>query len=443
MSASSSSFCAYRGAVIQSRSDDRADFLDDGLILVRADGPEAGRIAAVGPVDAVAASHALERGDLPEPEGLYLPAFFDTHFHWVQDEVRAMPKLSLIEWLNRYTFPEEARFGDAGFAIERARVFWKRILGLGTIGGLCYSSIHLVALEAAMEYAPEDFRIGNVLMTMECPDFLRQEEAEAIRLVHACAERYGDRYICTPRFAPTTAPEVMRASAEAARANGCFQQTHLDETEAEIAWVLGLYRKMAGFEGVRTYTEIYERVGMLGPRSVFGHCLHLTEDEWRMLSDSGSRIASCPTSNAPIEELGIGSGLFDFERAEAHGIPWSLASDIGGGPFLSMFDVMRSFVEQNEAAGRRASYTRALHRSTACGADLMDLGGDRGRLEAGAFFDGIRVPRPEGDFASGDAEPVLRALVDQLPSREATDELVEATFIRGIKRFERSIRSCT
>ena len=74
----------------------------------------------------------------------------------------------------------------------------------------------------------------------------------------------------------------------------------------------------------------------------------MADNEWKLLADSGSRIASCPSSNAPIEQLGIGSGLFDFEKAELMGVPEALVSDIGGGPFLSMFDVMRSFVLQNK-----------------------------------------------------------------------------------------------
>ena len=125
---------------------------------------------------------------------------------------------------------------------------------------------------------------------------------------------------------------------------------------------------------------------MLGPKTIFGHCIYLAESEWKLLADSGSRIASCPSSNAPIEQLGIGSGLFDFEKAESLGVPWALASDIGGGPFLSMFDVMRSFVLQNRKVGRHtATFTKALHRTTFKAAELMDLSADRGMLEVGYY----------------------------------------------------------
>lgn len=446
-------FFAVRGAFIQSLSDEEATFLPDGLALIEKAGAKRGRIEAIGDAGALVLKYKLDPGSVPPAvgsdtangvnaaSGLWLPAFFDTHFHWVQDGVREMAKYSLIEWLNTITFPEEAKYADREFARERAEPFWTGILGMGTVGGLCYSSIHEGALEAAMQHAPKDFSIGNVLMTMECPGYLRQSEAEAINSVRSCARRYGERYVASPRFAPTTAPAVMRAAAQAAREVGAFQQTHLGETKAEIEWVLGIYRKMPGFEDLRSYTEIYNRVGMLGEKTVLGHCLHLGAEEWELLAESGSRIASCPSSNAPVEAMGLGSGLFDFPKAESYGIPWSLASDIGGGPYLSMFDVMQSFVEQNKTIGRSgATYTKALHRATSQGAELMDLE-DRGALRAGAFFDAIRVPMPVGGFTSGPAEPVLEALFDQIPDRKTSEVLVEETFVKGKLCFKRGAGS--
>jgi len=432
-----------RSALVCSISDEVADYYEDALVLMIDEGANQGRIFDLGEAGRVAVKYDLDLGALEKSQGLLMPAFYDTHFHWVQDDVREMPKASLIEWLNAYTFPEESRYGDRAFAKAKAAVFWKRILSVGTIGGLCYSSIHESALEEAMNVAPEDFKIGNVLMTMNCPANIMQTQAEAIRSVESLAERYGDRYICSPRFAPTTAPEVMSASAKAAEKHGCFQQTHLDETKNEIEWVLGIYRNLPGFEDVRHYTDIYNRVGLLGAKTVFGHCIYLEDTEWQLMAESGSRIASCPTSNAPIDQFGLGSGLFDFNKAESHGVPWALASDIGGGPFLSMFDVMQSFVAQNRAAGNLATtYTKALHRSTFKGACLMDLEDGRGKLAEGFYFDAIRVDMPKGDFRSGDAESMIEAVVEAIPSRTASDLCVKETYIKGRRRFSREADSC-
>ena len=385
----------YRGPILRSLSDNFSEYFEDALIVTQKNGHKAGLIVAIGEAAKVANELKLDLSSLKKNKDLLMPAFFDTHFHWVQDDVRQMPKVSLIEWLERYTFPEEAKYSDRIFSSAKAKQFWKRILSVGTIGGLCYSSVHEVALEEAFKHAPEDFYIGNVLMTMNCPEDIRQSTHAACASVENCANRYKSRYVCSPRFAPTTCPEAMQASALAAAQHNCFQQTHLGETKSETMWVLDIYSKIKGFEDVKTYTEIYERVKMLGPKTIFGHCIYLADNEWKLLADSGSRIASCPSSNAPIEQLGIGSGLFDFEKAELMGVPWALASDIGGGPFLSMFDVMRSFVLQNRKAGRHtATFTKALHRTTFKAAELMNLSADRGMLEVGYYLDAIRVPMP-------------------------------------------------
>ena len=436
--ASSSSLEFYRGPVLRSLSDNLSEYFEDALIVIQKNGDKVGLIVAIGDAPKVAKEFRLNLSSLKKNTDLLMPAFFDPHFHWVQDDVRQMPKVSLIEWLERYTFPEEAKYSERKFSSSKAKRFWQRILSVGTIGGLCYSSIHEVALEEAFKHAPEDFYIGNVLMTMNCPEEICQSPHTACASVDNCAKRYKGRYVCSPRFAPTTCPEAMQASALAAARHDCFQQTHLGETKKEIKWALEIYAKIKGFEGVKTYTEIYERVKMLGPKTIFGHCIYLDESEWKLLADSGSRIASCPSSNAPIEQLGIGSGLFDFEKAEEMEVPWALASDIGGGPFLSMFDVMRSFVEQNREAGRHtATFTKALHRSTYKGAELMNLSEDRGMLKVGYYLDAIRVPMPPGLPAGANGEAVLEALTRLMPSRESSDTFVNETIIRGKSCFSR------
>ncbi|MEO0509750.1 MAG: amidohydrolase family protein [Verrucomicrobiota bacterium] len=424
-------FAIFRGAFLDIASDQDYTLYPDALALV---GPD-GKILAFGAADAVGAGYGLDLEQIEPSEGLFLPPFYDMHFHWVQDGVREMPKISLIEWLQEYTFPAEAEFADSEYARKKAEVFWKRILQTGTVGGLCYSSIHETALEQAMNFAQGEFKIGNVLMTMNSPDFLVQSEEEAIASVNRCAERYGSRYACSPRFAPTTAPSAMNAAAEAAAKNSCFLQTHLDETLKEIEWVLGIYREIEGFEDVQTYTEIYDRCGMLGPKTVFGHSIHLLPQEWERLAETDSVIASCPTSNAPINQLGLGSGLFDYQLAEKYGVRWALASDIGGGPFLSMFDVMRSFVQQNRDAGLPASYLKALYRSTRAGAEILDLGGCKGKFAEGFDFDCIRVPMDENLLRQRDVEEMLSSLIGSVEERAAFDGLVEDTILLGKSVF--------
>lgn len=439
---------SVRGTLLNPISDTQCDFVEDGII-VAANVGDKWTIQSVGAATSIADQYAWDLNKIETSDGLILPPFYDVHFHWVQDDVREMPKTSLLEWLERYTFPEESRFIDPLYAEQKAKTFWKRILSVGTAGGLCYSSIHPTALDAAMRHAPKGFRVGNALMNTNCPTALTQTAQESIQTVNYGANQYGDRYCITPRFAPTTLPEVMKAGADIAREKGLFQQTHLCETQAEIDWVLDLYRKVDGFHDVQSYTEIYNRCGTLGPKTVMGHSIHLSDKEWELMASTDTAIASCPTSNAPVEDLGLGSGLFNFERAENPklfslqkaefaGVRWALASDIGGGPFLSMLDVMDSFVRQNNDAGiSGATYTKALFRSTAAGADILDMGKSQGNFIPGKSFDFVQFPKPKINKEKQSAEDTIKELVGLACKRTDFDSLPLATVLNGKTEFSK------
>ncbi len=363
---------------------------------------------------------------------LILPGFFDMHFHWVQDDVRVMPKDSLLEWLEKYTFPAEMKFAKRSYAAAKARVFFKNLLAHGTIGGACYSSVHEHAVDEALKHARGDFVIGNVLMNMNSPVSLTQTEAESLAVTKRLIARHGVRHCFTPRFAITTTPAVMKKGSALADRARCYKQTHLSETPQEIAFVLSIYRKLPGFEKVRSYTEIYAKSGMLGKRSLMGHGIHLSPKELALLSETKTSVIHCPTSNAPIKEQGLGSGLFDFRKVERAGVRWALGSDIGGGPFLSMFDVMRSFVDQNRRKRvPGATYVKALYRATLAGAEILGLGRRAGSLGRGKDASFIVIPL--GDLKLPDGpEVLLKRLIEAHRKERANySGFVSAVYLNG------------
>jgi guanine deaminase len=365
---------------------------------------------------------------------LIMPGFFDMHFHWVQDDVRMMPKDSLLSWLEKYTFPTEHKFADKKYAKEKAQAFFKDLIKNGTLGGACYSSIHGHALDYAFKYATGDYVIGNVLMTQNSPDFLKQIPKNAIKLVTKFSEKYKKRYALTPRFAIATDAHTMKETSKIAKKHGAFLQTHLSETTDEIDFVKSLYKTQKGFEKIESYTEIYKKVGMLSPKTIMGHGIHLDDKELAMLAKSKTAIAHCPTSNAPHEELGLGSGLFDFKKIEKAGVRWALASDIGGGPYLSMFDVMRSFVEQNQKANvKGATLTKALYRSTLAGAEILKYQKAKGNLCVGKEANFIVLNMPKLDLSNKtSAEEILQAIIIPLQAkRNEYENLVQAVYYQG------------
>ena len=359
-----------------------------------------------------------------------MPGFYDMHFHWVQDKVRTMPKDNLLNWLSRYTWPAEEKFKEKKYSHEQAQRFFKKLSRQGTVGGAIYSSIHAHALEHALQFSQGNYIAGNVLMTMNSPKYLRQSKTNALKLVERLSKKYKKRYALTPRFAPTCHPEVMRAGAKMARSQGSFIQTHLSETTEEVQYVLSLFRKFPGYEKVKSYTEVYKKAGLLGKKTIMGHGIHLDQSEWSLLSQTGTAIAHCPTSNDEVVDLGLGSGLFSYRQAEKHAVPWALGSDIGAGPFLCMLDVMRSFVEQNRKKGhKKATYTKALFRSTLAGATILGLDKKGGNLDQKKSADFILV-KPQAKIRASQVEQIFQDLCES-PQRQKLHQQIKKTFFKG------------
>lgn len=420
----------YIATVLNPKNDKECEFYPNGMIVT-----EKSKIIDVLSLEKGLKKYAskMDKKNTKDfGDAVIMPGFFDMHFHWVQDDVREMPKDSLLEWLEKYTFPTETKFSNKAYAKKRAKEFFKRLTSVGTLGGACYSSIHEHAVEAAINNVQGDFVIGNVIMNMNSPEALTQSEDHSLEITKRLIKKFGKKHAFTPRFAITTTPKVMKKGSKMADKAKCFKQTHLSETKAEIDFVLSLYRKMPGFEKVSSYTEIYEKTGMLGKRSLMGHGIHLSGKELKVLNKTQTAVIHCPTSNAPIKERGLGSGLFNFSTVEKAKVRWALGSDIGGGPILSMFDVMRSFVDQNaKKKVKGATYTKALYRSTLAGAEILGVEKTSGNLSKKKLANFIVVPLKDVQTLRT-AEEVLNRLIGPLKLKRAKyDELVSHVIFEG------------
>lgn len=98
-------------------------------------------------------------------------------------------------------------------------------------------------------------------------------------------------------------------------------QTHLSENLAEIEWVRQLFPDAA------SYTDVYDRHGLLTPRTVLAHGIHLSADELKLLRERGSGISHCPNSN-----FGISSGICNVRHLWASGVAVGLGTDVSGMP---------------------------------------------------------------------------------------------------------------
>ena len=304
--------------------------LEDGLLLI-----EDGRIAAFGEAHALLPALPADTSIEHWPGCLILPGLIDLHIHLPQTQVIASYGAQLLDWLQTYTFVEEQRFEDPAHSARIARFFLDELARNGTTTAVVYGSVHPQSVEALfVESARRNLCTiaGKVMMDRGAPagllDTAERGYAESKALIARWHGQGRQLYAISPRFAITSSPAQLEAAGALAREHpDCYVQTHLSENHEEIATVRRL------FPAAASYTDVYDRCGLLGPRSIFGHCIHLAEAERLRLSESGSIAAFCPTSN-----LFLGSGLFDLAglRDPARPVRIGIATDVGGGTSYSM-----------------------------------------------------------------------------------------------------------
>jgi guanine deaminase len=184
-------------------------------------------------------------------------------------------------------------------------------------------------------------------------------------------------YAITPRFAITSTPEQMEmAGALAAEHPECYVQTHLSENHAEITLTAELYPE------ARDYLDVYRSNGLLGPKMLLGHCIHLQEREIGAIAETGSHPVFCPTSN-----LFLGSGLFDDAKLRQRGIVSAIATDIGGGTSYSMLQTLNEGYKILQLQRQRMHAFRAFYWITRGNATTLGLQDKIGTLDAGSDAD--------------------------------------------------------
>ncbi|WLE58421.1 guanine deaminase [Burkholderia plantarii] len=397
-------------------ADEAAVFEEDGLLIVDA----SGRVVAAGAYAALAGRLAPDARVTTLGDKLIVPGFIDTHIHYPQTDMIASPAPGLLPWLDTYTFPTERRFEDIEHAREVASFFIDTLLASGTTTALVYCTVHRQSAEALFEASEaRNLRMiaGKVLMDRNCPEFLRDTAQsghdDSAALIARWHGRGRQMYALTPRFAPTSTPAQLEACAALARRHpDVFVQSHVAENVDEVKWAAEL------FPGHRSYLDIYDRHGLLRPRAVYGHCIHLDDEDRRRIAETGTVIAHCPTSN-----FFLGSGLFDFDRATAQRVHLSLATDVGGGTSFSMLQTMNEAHKVARLSGYHLGATRMFWLATAGAARALALDTQIGTL----------APRAEADFVVLD--PRATPLLARRTARAASlEELLFAFAMLGDDR---------
>ena len=377
-----------RGPVVSFLNDPgEGDSPEPGSLLHLQDGAiwlVDGRIQAIG--DYAEVAPRLPAGiEMVDYAGkLMMPGFIDSHVHYVQLDIMASYGRQLLDWLNEYTFPEECRFAERAHAENVAEAFLDEQLRVGTTTAQVFCTSHPVSVDtffAAARRRGLRMLAGKVLMDRHAPaaltDSVESGERDSERLIGDWHGKDRLGYTLTPRFAPTSTPAQLDTVGGILRtAPDLHLQTHLSENKGEIDWVAEL------FPDCRDYLGVYERYGLVGPRSTFAHGIHLDQPMRNRLAAAGANIAFCPTSN-----LFLGSGLFDRLACRDAGLNTTLASDVGGGTDLSGLATLKAAYQVGQLLGQPLTAWQGFYRLTLGNARALHLDTHIGSLRQGKEAD--------------------------------------------------------
>ena len=377
---------AVKAHILHSRNPNQIEILENGSLVVE-NGICIGCFPELPP--AFALIPIEDFGDR-----LLIPGMNDLHLHAPQFSYRGLGMdMELLDWLNTYAFPEEAKFRDLSYAERAYQIFTEHLKRSFTTRASIFATIHVPAtlkLMELLEASGLQTFVGKVNMDRLSPDDLREESAEqAVKdtehwIVESLSRFQNTKPIITPRFIPSVTDTLLQGLKTLQRRYNLPTQSHLSENRGEIRLVSELCPE------ARFYGDAYDRFGMFGSdhSCIMAHCVHSGEEELERMKQNGVYIAHSPESN-----MNLGSGVAPVSRYLEMGLHVGLATDVAGGSHESM---LRAITHALQASRLRWSLLdpdvkpltvdQGFYLATAGGGSFF---GKVGRFAPGYAFDAL------------------------------------------------------
>ncbi|MXQ14041.1 guanine deaminase [Microvirga makkahensis] len=396
------------GTALHTPTRGRLEVLENVHILV----DETGRISEILPSDhprlAEVRAHAEAQGNLTElQQGQFLlPGFVDLHIHAPQwPQLGKALDASLEVWLQKYTFPLEARYSDLAFAREVYEGLVEALLANGTTTAVYFATIHLEASLALAEICltkGQRALVGKVAMddTGQCPDFYRDADAstavnetrafiQGVRELAGCEDPLV-RPVITPRFIPSCTDSLLEGLGNLAEQMDCLVQTHCSESDWESRFVQERFGA--------SDTAVLSRFGLLRQNTILAHSNFVSDEDLTAIQHKGAAIAHCPLSN-----FYFANAVFPLRAALDKNVHVGLGSDISAGHSPSILDGCRHALLASRArqsgidprlppdergiSGSAVSIPEAFWLATAGGGEALGL--PIGKFVLGYKFDAL------------------------------------------------------
>ena len=331
---------------------------------------------------------------------LIFPGMVDMHVHAPQFAFRGTSMdLELMDWLNRYTFPEEEKYEDLEYAQKAYGIFVDALKASATTRSCIFATRHRYATELLMDLMEQSGLIsyvGKVNMDREASEGLTEKSAEmsaytTFGWINAVKDKFiNTKPILTPRFIPCCTDKLMEELREIQMAYGIPVQSHLSESKGEIDFVKFL-RPENPF-----YGDSYNEYDLFGKnddvntdvKTVMAHCVWSTDEEVELMRKNGVFVAHCPASN-----MNLTSGIAPIRKYLDLGLNIGFGSDVAGGHSLSIFRAITDAIQVSKMYFRMVDegykplvFSEAFYLATKGGGAFF---GKVGSFEEGYEFDAV------------------------------------------------------
>ena len=357
-----------------------------------------------------------------------IPGLIQTHIHLCQTLFRGQADdLELLDWLKLRIWPLEGGH-------DPESLYYSAMLG---IGELFKGGTTAIVDMATVNHTDSNFQAiydsgiraisGKCMMDYgtEVPKSMQDTTENAINESVQLLEKWHGKdngrilYAFTPRFAVSCTEDLLKEVVKLADQYKVRIHTHASENKGEVELVL---RE----RGMRNVLYL-EKLGMTAPNLILAHCIHLDEQEMKVLTESKTKIAHCPSSN-----LKLASGIAKIPELLEMGAEISIAAD--GAPCNNNLD---AFIEMRMAALIQKPFygptsmpaQKVFELATIGGARAMGLEDQIGSLEVGKKADVVIVDLDEMRTTPNEGVNIYTQLVYQAQSSNVLTTIVDGKIV--------------
>ena len=372
-------------------------------------------------------------------DSLIIPGMTDLHVHAPQYTFRGIGMdMELLDWLETYTFPEEAKYADREYAKKAYSYFAEDLRRGFTTRAVIFGTLHNEATLGLMDLVEQTgviSYVGKVNMDRNGGERLQEESAEksladTVSWLDMTEERYKYvKPILTPRFIPSCSDELMKGIGRLASERHMRIQSHLSENPSEVAWVRELV------PAASSYANAYEMSGCMGDGdrpAIMAHCVYVSDEEINILKRHGAYVAHCADSN-----MNLTSGIAPVRKFLDAGLNVGLGSDVAAGSSMNMpkliltsLQASKMYYRYVDNSMKQVSFEEMFYLATAGGGSYF---GNVGSFMPGYEFDALVI---DDSRMASMRNMSVRERTERMCYNDA-DTVILEKYVNGNKVFER------